>query len=101
MTTRLALALALSVGISLTTSPSRAAGTDELATACRTQASEAFGVPATQIDLWFEGRLPDGSYDFEGSTETTPPMMFECSVQRQTAADVPVAANADTPYATN
>jgi hypothetical protein len=101
MVPRLALAIALCIGISLMATSSQAAGTDELATACRSQASEAFGVPAAQIDLWFEGRLPDGGYDFEGSTETTPPMMFECEVERQDAAEAPVAANADTTRATN
>lgn len=95
MTARLAGALLL--GLCLPAVPSLAASTDDMLATCRTEAARQLGIPAPLIDLRYEGRLADGSYAFEGDAETRPPMMFECSIERQT----PPATHADAGCRTN
>lgn len=85
MNIRLLSVLVIGLGFILSATPSGATDTDRMLTACRAQASRQLGVPPDIINVHFEGRMADGSYAFNGDTETTPPMLFECSIQGRNA----------------
>ena len=56
-----------------------AADGDYMRDHCRAYASKHLHVSADIINVKFEGQRTDGSYAVNGSSETNPPMEFQCN----------------------